>query len=248
MFLQPCFADMDWANLVLSASTSDQDLAKRILRNELDSLFYDAQIRVGDFLRTHPEQELKIVASLNQLRMEQRYLTDGTVAYEYELPLLPGIISTILPAARPVLLVVPMVCPLCGQEWPADILPPEGITLMPKENIESNFSGIIIDCRGLALTPCLFPRILSDAQNEVFSSDFADPHYIIQRGLTAYYSDKKQARERVGDKPLVINALAVTGDNSTNIVISTRDTRLIHGSQHNLDLLKECGVAIIFGQ
>jgi hypothetical protein len=243
-----CFADVDWARFVIRESTKDQTSATGLLKQELYNLQYDSKIRVGDFLRMHPDLERTITELLKRPKIDQHYLTDGTIEYGYQLPLAGGIIQTILPDVQPVQLMVPMLCPTCGQPWPEDKRLPEGVTLIPKENEVSDFSGIIVDCRGFALKPCIFPKILSEKLVEVYSNNFTDSQYLILRGLVAYYSDDTQARLRIGDNPLVVKALGITGDKATDIKISSADARLIHGSQNNLNLLRECRVAIIFGQ
>jgi hypothetical protein len=244
----PCFADVDWANFILRESTTDQKLVLGLLRDELYGLQYDAQTRVGDLLRKNPDQEERVTELLNHYISDQHYLTDGTMEYGYELSLLPGIIAEIMPAQQSIQLVVPMLCPICKQEWPPDQKPPEGITLIPKDNEISDFSGIIIDCRDFALTPCLFPKIFNESMLEAFSSDFADAHYVIRRGLAGYYGDETEAESRIGENPLVIRALGVIGKKRTDIKISSADTKRIHSSQNILNLLRECRVAIVFGQ
>jgi len=244
----PCFADVDWGTISLRESTNDQRAALGLLKEELYGLQYDASTKVGDILHKNHDQEEKVSTLLNHYRIEQHYLTDGTVEYVCELSLVPSIVAQLLPEQQPVQLVVPMLCPTCRQEWPADRMPPEGITLIPKDNEISDYSGIIIDCRDFALTSCLFPKIFSEAKLEVFSHNFADAHYIIQRGVVGYYRDETEAQSRVGDNPLVIRALGVVGKKSTDIKISSADTQRIHSSHNNLNLLRECRVAVIVGQ
>jgi hypothetical protein len=246
--LNTCLADVDWARLVIRESTNDQTSATGLLKKELYNLQYDAEMRVADFLRMHPDLERSITEFLKRPKIDQHYLTDGTIEYGYQLPLVGGIIQALVPDVRPVQLMVPMLCPTCKQSWPRDRRLPEGITLIPKENEVSDFSGIIIDCRGFALTPCLFPRILDETLVEVYSGNFADSQYLTLRGLVTYYSDETKARLRIGDNPLLIKALGITGGKATDIKISTADAQRIHGSQNNLNLLRECRVAIIFGK
>ncbi len=247
-YLHPCFSDADWTRLVVRISTDDQAGATSLLRKELYDLQYDAQYTVGDFLFKHKEREASITEFLKNPKIEQRYLTDGTVEYGYQLPLAGGIIREIMPDAHPVQLMVPMLCPTCGQPWPHDKSLPEGVALIPKDNEFSDFSGIIIDCRGFALKPSIFPKILNENLVEVYSSDFADTQFLMLRGLVAYYDNETQAEFRVGQNPLTIKAIGVAGKVTADIKISSLDAQRIHSSQNNLNLLRECRVAIISGQ
>jgi hypothetical protein len=247
ILLNHCYADMDWRTLVVKVFTSDQSAATKLLKQELYGIQYDAHMSVGDFLHQNLTLEVKTDEFLKRPKVDQHYLTDGTIEYGYNLPLTGGIMQEILPAAQPVSLMVPMLCPTCGQPWPEHEHLPEGISLIPKDNEVSHFSGIIIDCRGHTLEPCLFPKILSEGMVNVYSRDFADPHYIILRGLAAYCDSEEWAKIRTGQNPLRIEAIGIT-DDRTNIIISTPDAQTIHGAQNNLNLLRECRVAIIVGE
>jgi len=77
--------------------------------------------------------------------------------------------------------------------------------------------------------------------------NFADTNFVVQYGLVTYNANNVQSYTRIGDKPLRIKALDVFGNKRTNIKISAHDSQRIHGSQNNLNLLRECRVAIIFG-
>jgi hypothetical protein len=247
-FVQPCFAEMDWEHMILKESAPDQSQAVSILKIEFYSLQYDATKTVGDFIQIHSDREQPLIAQLNDYRTLQFYLTDGTVEYGFNLPVTPSLLTLLLPTTQPVKLVVPTLCPHCGQDWPAEMPPPEGLQLTPKEIESTDYTGIIIDCRDTQLTPCLFPKIFDEKLQEVYSINFAAPQYAIERGLVAYVKGDVVDHQRLGNNPLRISALDAVGDNQTDIRISALDARRIHGSKSNLNLLKECRVAIIFGQ
>ena len=246
--LNYCYGDVDWKILVVRVFTNDQSVATKLLEEELYGTQYNVQMSVGDFLNLRPELELSVREFVKRPKINQHYLTDGTIEYGYHLSLVGGIIQEILPATQPVNLMVPMLCPTCRQPWPEHMHLPDGISLIPKDNEISDFSGIIIDCRGYTLEPCLFPKILSEGMVDVYSNDFADPQYLIMHGLATYYRDEEQAQIRTGENPLHIKAVGVTGDTKTNIIISTPDAQTIHSAQNNLNLLRECRVAIIVGE
>jgi hypothetical protein len=247
-FTHPCFAEMDWEQLVLKESAPDQSQAVGLLKTELFTLQYDATKTVGDFIQTYPDREQPLIEQLNGYKTLQFYLTDGTVEYGFHMPLAPSIIALLLPATQPVQLVVPMLCPHCGQDWPAEMPPPEGLQLMPKEIETTDFTGIIIDCRDIQLLPCIFPKVFDEKLQEVYSINFAAPQHAIERGLVTYTKGDVTNLRRTGDNPLRIKALDIGGDKNTDIVISASDARRIHGSKHNLNLLRECRVVILFGQ
>ncbi len=241
-------AKMDWPAMTLKVSSTNRDSIIPLLKEELYNLPYDSKLLVKDFLKKHPEQE----SALDKLifkspRMSQNYLTDGSIEYASQLSLIPKILNLLMPETEPVKFVVPMLCPCCGQPWPKGRPIPDGLQLIPQEITSTNYTGIIIDARGLGVKPCLFPRIYNESMNEVHSVNFAEIHNIIENGVVLYSRTELHNNSRIGNNPLRIEAIGVMGKNLSDIKISSSDARLIHGSKNNLKLLKECRVAIIIG-
>ena len=114
-------------------------------------------------------------------------------------------------------------CPICGQPWPeADEVPP-GITLVPlEESIATNYTGVLIDARGMDFNYALFPRIVNEDGRMVYGPEFFLPNYAADRGSVGYYDNLAGALadDRVGFNPLRINAIRAAGKNSTDLVIS----------------------------
>lgn len=248
VLLAPVRAEMNWESMTIKATSTAPADAGDLLQRELIGLMYDANTTVGQFLSANFDRGARLTGVLNEYRtVRQNYLTDGSIEYQYQLPLLPKILALLLPNRTPVRLVVPMLCPVCGQEWPNDRPVPEGLELVPKELETGEFTGVVIDCRGLSLQPCLFPKVLNDQNQEVFSFNFADPVAVTDNGLVLYCPQEPFNHPRIGYNPLRIHALAVTGPGSTDIRISAFDARRLHGSRQILSLLDECRIAIIIG-
>lgn len=244
---QMCLAEMDWENLILREYATDQDHASDLLKEELYSLQYDATMTVGYFISSR-DREKELAEYLSGYRMDQYYLTDGTTEFAFYLALTPSILSLILPEKNPVQVVVPALCPTCGQEWPAGKEYPKGLKLQPKEIEKEKYTGIVIDCTELKINPCFFPKVVNENMQEVYSFNFADSLRVADHGLVSYSSSMDLENELIGNNPMRIRALATLGANQTDIKISLADSRRIHGSQNNLRLLRECRVAIISGQ
>ncbi len=239
-------ADMDWEHLTLRAAASEPKHAYASLQNELYDLIYDDSRTVGEFLQLHQDRKNRLQGMLLEYRsLTKNFLTDGTVEFVYHLPLTNLILTLFLPETSTVKLIVPMLCPCCGQDWPAGKPVPEGIELIPKQIEPVEYTGIIIDCRNTDFTPCLFPTVLDNAGNTIYSMDYAHRNAVIEHGLALYTTKSVISLARVGNAPLRIRALGIRGDNSTDIIIPTADALRLHGSQNNIDLLKECRVAII---
>mgnify|MGYP001419266440 CR=1 FL=1 len=250
MIVPLCFAEMDWAHLVLIESAVDQSQGTDLLKAGLCSVQYDSKRTVGDFLREFPERDAAIADHVARYKLDQYYLTDGTVEYGFHLPLTQSIMSLLIPPKTPLELelIVPMLCPVCDQAWPSGKQPPSGIQLKPKALERTNYTGIIIDCRDINITPCLFPVVCNEKMQEIYSINFADTTSVIERGLVIYAESEASAAPRTGDNPLKIKAVASSGDLRTDIRIPAAAAQRIHGSQNNLTLLRECRVAVLFGQ
>ncbi len=240
-------ADMDWENRILRVTAADRATATESLKKDLHSLQYDENSTVEDFLRTHFDRENRLMGFILEYQnVKQNYLTDGSVEYVYELALTNKIMSLLLPDKKTVNLVVPMLCPYCGQEWPKTKPVPEGLELTPKQIETTEYTGIIIDCRGFKMNQCLFPKIYNELMEEIYSINFADFSKVIENGLALYSMQDLYSNARIGYNPLRIRAIGVCGNMLTDIKISSIDARRLHGSKNNIELLKECRVAIIF--
>ncbi len=250
---------VDWSTYTLKMTTSSRssdfysrsDIGTRFL-SLLKNTYYDANQKVGDFLRFNFQKETQLAPYLQDFRkVDERFLTDGSQETDYELLLLDKILSLLLPKTEPVELVVPMCCPLCGQVWPQNRRVPEGVQLIPREeNYVSNHTSIIIDCRNLNINPALFPKIKNDRGEDIYSTSFAQNEYLTQNGLVIYCRDIQEiyTDSRVGYNPLRITPIGVSGNNKTDPVISHFDAIRIHSSKNCLDLLARCRVVFIIGK
>ncbi len=246
--MRPARAEMDWERYVFQSTASSAVSGSELLYQDLKGIFYDANQTISEFLQADYERQTKLLRIITQYQTVNRnYLTDGGIENVYRISLTDKIMALLIPPLVKVRLSVPMLCPCCGQEWPQGKALPPGIELTPKEIDSGNYSGIIIDCRGLPLTPALFPVIYNEIGDEICSVNFADPNYVIEIGLFMYATQEPYNNPRIGYNPLRVRAIGITGKNMTDIKISSFDARRIHGSIKNLQLLKECRVAVIFG-
>ncbi len=225
-----------------------QSLQRRAL-NLLGQATYDRSRTVAGFLAANPQAERKLERiALESRQGATRFLSDGAVSTEHEFPINGAILNAILPPTGNGKLLGKTACPCCGQAWPEGKEPPPGIKLVPLESGNGQtWSGILIDATNLGLQPALFPRVVTEEDEEVIGPGFASAEKLAQFGLVGWFRDRTQAfvSERVGPNPLLIRALRVTGTNSCDVVISHYDAARIHGSKANLQLLSECRVGLL---
>lgn len=210
---------------------------------------YDRTRTVADFLLANPKQRQRLERMrLDNRRADTRFLSDGTISTDYVFPLVGDIIEQILPAPGKRRLLGKLACPCCGQAWPEDRDPPEGLELAPLEDESTaEWTGILVDAQGLGLAPALFPAVVTEQDEEVYGPSFADEERLAGSGMVGYYTSQSDAvlTDRIGSNPLVVRALTVAGSNSCDPVISDHDAGRMHSSAANLDLMSQCRVGFL---
>jgi len=75
------------------------------------------------------------------------------------------------------------------------------------------FTGLIVDCRGLGLSPAMSPKIADETGKEIWGTMQIDPEVAIEYGIVGYYKSVEDARSgsRAGQNPLVIKAIGKAG-------------------------------------
>lgn len=104
----------------------------------------------------------------------------------------------------------------------------------------SDVTGVIINVKGHPYQPVMYPKILDEKNNELFTVDKIDPALLNDGKLVSYYLSENAAKnsERVKDKPIIINAASVK--NKSEIIIRSDDAKKI-----NRELLRNGRLAII---
>jgi len=225
------------------------DVLKERMLQTLRAAYYDRDWTVGSYLSSHSLVQRRLERmNLTSERLGTKYLSDGTVSTEIGFPLTGAVLELILPVRSTPHLLGRTACPCCGQPWPEGKEPPAGVELVPYDTGDpSSYTGILIDAKGLESRPALFPQVVTESGDDVFSTDFAIPEQVTQYGLVGYFYDRNQAltAERIGSNPLVVRALAVAGTNYCDLVISQADAARVHGSKSNLELLSRCRVGFL---
>lgn len=93
--------------------------------------------------------------------------------------------------------------------------------------VEGNYTGLIIDARGLNVQPAMAPRILKADETPLYGQGNYDPDTVIEKGLAAYYKDLDAARSdaRAGSNPLILRPIGVyrRAAATTDVVLSDAD-------------------------
>ena len=111
----------------------------------------------------------------------------------------------------------------------------------------SGYTGLIVDARGLKVTPALVPVVYGQDGLGAYGSFLVSRANAINNGIVAYAStnDPAALRERVGSRPLVVKALSAYGSWRTDIVISSPMARLVRAIMRPGDIVDKCRVVIV---
>ncbi len=110
--------------------------------------------------------------------------------------------------------------------------------------LKTDYTGLIVDGRGLKLEPMLFPSIYDGDGAEIYGRTFIDSRFALKHGLASYCHTEDEARAlgRAGDRPYY--SVALKSMNACP-VISERDARRVLAAKATRNSLKRCRVIII---
>lgn len=111
----------------------------------------------------------------------------------------------------------------------------------------SGYTGVIIDARGLKVTPSLTPVVYGQDGVGGYGPFLVSRAKAISEGVAAYATtnDPLVLRERVGKRPLVVRGLNAYGSWRTNVIVSTPMAQLIHAVMKSGEAAERCGLVIV---
>jgi hypothetical protein len=109
----------------------------------------------------------------------------------------------------------------------------------------AGFTGLIVNARGLGLTPSMAPRIVDESGKEVYGTEVVSERGLKQGGIVSYAKSDEQAKERAGDKAMVLKALRLADKSKTDVVISNGDADKLRDPNANLSFLADGKVVIL---
>lgn len=192
--------------------------AFRNLLSQAKGLQISAGKTVGDEM-AKDEVRGRVEGAIRGYRIaDKRYYADQGVEIDVEVPL-SAIVSAL-------------------DEQAQSAAPAEGLAL--NTDGEAKNTGLVVDARGLKVSPALEPRLLDESGKQVYGVAVltADARKGGPAGYFKSIDDAKKAR--VGDKPLVVKATKVSG---SDLVISADDLKKL--SEANNSYLAQGKVAIL---
>lgn len=111
-------------------------------------------------------------------------------------------------------------------------------------NAEGDYTGLVVDCRGLGLAPVMSPVIKNTNGTKIYGHKNLDIDRVIREGMADYVNDIENV-DRAGSNPLVVKATAVENFNS-NPVVAIPDSNRILIENHATHFLKDLKVVFLF--
>ena len=109
---------------------------------------------------------------------------------------------------------------------------------------QGDYTGLIVDCRGLNLQPVMSAVIKNTNGTKIYGHKNLDIDKIISMGIADYISDE-DSLGRAGENPLVVKAVAVDNFNS-NPVLAIPDSNRVLIENYATKFLKDLKVVFIF--
>lgn len=161
--------------------------AFRNLLAQVKGVSVDGTRKVGDLMEKD-EIRTRVEGLVRGYKItNKRYFSDSGVEVEIEVPL--ALLS--------------------------DVVDPDTTQMLAtgKPDGDKSNTGLVIDARGLKVTPSLLPRLLDEAGKAVYSIDFLSTDARKQSAVAAYVQsiDDAQKSQKAGQKPLVLKAAKATG-------------------------------------
>jgi hypothetical protein len=207
----------------VAAYQSATQAARQGLLRIFDQVRFDATQMLGQALRQAeaPGYELEALVAHASV-VETRYVPGGTVETAVQLPFAGQLTALFLPAVS-------------------------SATPDSEPRTEAVHTGVVIDARGLAIQPALFPRIVDERGQTLYASESVDREAAIQQGYVAYAKafDQAPAQARIGANPLVLRALRVAEESRVDLVLSDAEATRIRDYAATRRLVRQCRVLIV---
>lgn len=113
---------------------------------------------------------------------------------------------------------------------------------------EGNYTGVIIDCRGMNLKSTMSPVIKNERGEDIYGYKNLDYDKVVSKGMAGYAMSVDQNVGRAGSHPLVLKAVRVdtrASQNHVDPVISMADADKMLAENSATGFLNNCAVVFV---
>jgi len=115
------------------------------------------------------------------------------------------------------------------------------------DTIPTEYTGLIIDARGLGLKPMLLPSLYDDTGREIFGRQYINSPRAVEKGTVAYCYNEDDAMRHAKSGYRPFFTIATKTKNGCP-VLSSEDAKKIYSSPVTRKNLKNCNVIIILNR
>jgi hypothetical protein len=248
--------------------------ARRNLLEVLKGVRVDSSTLVENFMAKDDQIRLQaegfIQGSL-ELRSLRRYLSDGAIEVTVAMNLSGDFLALLLrrsalsaeprpekralsleplpPVKEPILATPPVLPPAEKKAEPSpSVVAGPGRPIRHPVDLPQ-FTGVVIDARGLGVKPALIIRVLDEKGVELYRGQYVPQEKAARNGLALFSRDltAAQTNPRVGKKPLTVKGLRVDPSKPADIILSGEEAEKIAPYARKGTFLEDCRVMIVLG-
>ena len=229
-------------------------MAQRDLAATINGVQVDAETTVENMMTTSSVVRTRISGLLRGAKIVEERYEDGACYVTMEIPIFGpsnSLASTVIERhstverfPEPIKTIEPSI-PNVDVRVSISGTPIQPPTVQPKQPNAAygNFTGLIVDCRGLGLKSVMSPVIKNANGTPIYGYKNLNYDKIISEGMAQYAEDFDEAT-RAGMNPIVVKAVSLDNHNG-NPVISVADANRILIENEISGFLDDCNVVFI---
>lgn len=215
----------------LMAKRAAQVDGYRQLAEAIEGVHVDSETSVKDFVTESDVIKTKVTALVKgAVVVATRNMSDGSVEVDLVAKLYgkDGLFSVIEPTK------------------PHGSPPPE--PQVKPAPPSANYTGLVIDARGLGVQPAMSPALLDEQGGEIYVGRLSvDADFVVEQGIVSYVTSVDQAKklDRIGSNPLIVRGKKISGGFKADVVVDNKDAATILGAEEKSKILDQAKVAIL---
>lgn len=180
--------------------------------------------------------------------VDQQYMLDGTVEVTLRLPLYGSLSRVVMPVffekRKSVMPPAPILPTSASTTTAAPPVVAQTVTVQPAV---AEFSGLVVDARGIGACPAMGARLYDENGHEIYGSANVDRESAVEQGMSGYGRDLDAAKNnaRVTANPMTVKALRTGGMGKSDLVVSNADAARIRAFAERFSYMKSCRVMIV---
>ena len=127
--------------------------------------------------------------------------------------------------------------------------PPPPSDVKPEPEKPTDFTGLLIDCRGLVFNKSLCPRIIDQTGRDIWGFYTVSVELANEKGIAAFYRTPEEAavKNRVGSKPLMLVPIRTDGGKllKTNAVLAPAQVESVLAANSKTRFLDKLAVGFL---